>query len=65
MPARTRKIAFQLAVTNKRLPKDGARMGETPKIRIIKDMIFGRSFSSKVSRITAFGATIPTLPPKA
>ena len=58
-------MAFQLATVNNKLPKDGAKIGDTPKIKIIKDITLGRSFSSNVSRITALGATIPTLPPSA
>jgi aspartate carbamoyltransferase catalytic subunit len=65
IPDKTRKMAFQLANVNNKLPKEGAKIGDTPRIKIINDMTLGRSFSSNVSRIIAFGATIPTLPPSA
>ena len=65
IPANTKKIAFQPVRVNNKLPNEGAKIGETPKIKIIIDITLGRSFSSKVSRITALGATIPTLPPSA
>jgi len=54
---------FQLPKVNNILPIDGAKIGETPNIKIIKERILGLSDSSKVSRITALGAIQPTLQP--